>query len=69
MSDQLPFLCENCGERFGWGDNSSAPIFLGVVNSLPFNDQPTPCCGTKISGYINRDLEIILVAPTAKGTE
>lgn len=60
--EELPFLCGNCGERFGWGDNSSAPIFLGVVRSLPFNNEPTPCCGNRISGFINRDLEMTLTA-------
>lgn len=57
--EKLPFKCPNCGKSFGWGDGS-APIFLGVVNSIPFNDEPTPCCGHKISGVITRELEMIL---------
>lgn len=58
--NKLPFTCPNCGKDFGWGDGS-APIFLGIVNSIPFTDEPTPCCGYKISGTINRDLEMELV--------
>lgn len=56
---KLPFTCPNCGKDFGWGDGS-APIFLGVVTSMPFNNEPTPCCGYKISGTINRELEMVL---------
>lgn len=52
---ELPFTCPNCNKPFGWGDGS-APIFLGVVNNISFNDEPTPCCGYKISGTITRDL-------------
>lgn len=62
MAGKLPFTCPKCGKPFGWGDGS-APIFLGIVNSIPFNNEPTPCCGYKISGTINRDLEMMLKQP------
>lgn len=61
--DKLPFVCPNCGKDFGWGDNSSAPIFLGIVNDLPFNDEPTPCCGHRISGHLvskGEEIEMVL---------
>lgn len=58
--EKLPFVCPNCGKYFGWGDGSATPILLGIVNTVPFNNKPTPCCGHKISGVITRDLEMIL---------
>ena len=47
----LPHECPACGERFGWGEDA---VLLSVVHSAPF-DEPMPCCGTKLSGYVSRD--------------
>jgi hypothetical protein len=66
-TEELPFVCPKCHRRFGWGDGS-APIFLGVVHTLPFDNQPTPCCGHRISGYITRDLEMVLTAAPSQDT-
>ena len=51
--DDLPFLCDACGERFGFGD-SQRQNMLAVVSSMPFSDEPTPCCGVLISGTLVR---------------
>lgn len=56
---ELPFTCPNCNKRFGFG-GSGSEVLLGVVNSLPFTNAPTPCCGTKITGHITRDLKLVL---------
>ena len=71
--EELPFVCPHCSERFGWGDSSSAPIFLGIVTSLLFTDEITPCCKGKISGTLVRvreEIEMNLMESTLrKGTE
>lgn len=52
MTADLPFECPHCGERFGFGGGAG---LIGVVTSLPFGDQMTPCCGGLITGYLLRD--------------
>ena len=53
MTDtDLPFICPSCDTPFGFGD---APVLLNVVNSLPFADEPTPCCGALLTGRLTRD--------------
>ncbi|NKZ94857.1 hypothetical protein GTA26_05400 [Rhodococcus hoagii] len=53
MTDtDLPFICPSCDTPFGFGD---APVLLNVVNSLPFADEPTPCCGALLTGRLTRE--------------
>ena len=50
MSD-LPFTCPACGEQFGFGPSGA---LTRVVTDLPFTDEPTPCCGYRITGSLVR---------------
>lgn len=52
MSADLPFECPSCGARFGFGSDA---VLLGIVSSLPFERQMTPCCGALITGTLDRD--------------
>jgi hypothetical protein len=47
----LPFTCPACGSFFGFG---LAAELLAVVSSLPVVDEPTPCCGARIDGVLER---------------
>lgn len=44
--DALPFLCDNCGTRYGYGGMER---LLSVVKSVQF-DEALPCCGKPIKG-------------------
>ena len=48
----LPFVCPSCGERFGLGEDA---VLLSVVFSVPINGEPTPCCGARIWGSMERN--------------
>lgn len=54
--ETLPFTCPNCGEPFGFGE-AGADTLLSMVRSVPFSNEPTPCCGYKISGNLLRNLD------------
>lgn len=44
--EELPFLCNFCGTRYGFG---GAERLLAVVSEMPF-EEPLPCCGVKVRG-------------------
>ena len=48
--DDLPFLCDTCGERFGFGDSAG---LLSVVREVRVK-APTPCCGTVLDATVTR---------------
>lgn len=56
---ELPHVCPYCGERFGWGEDVA---LLAVVSSCPF-DEPSPCCGERVSGVVHRDGSVDFVNP------
>ncbi len=52
QTEELPFECFHCGQRFGYSD--SAVAFLSVVSSVDFKE---PCiyCGELLQGTMYRD--------------
>lgn len=45
----LPFVCPNCGERFGYGPKV---VLLTIVGSSPV-DENMPCCGVRVKGQVS----------------
>lgn len=53
MSEDLPFVCEDCGGRFGFGEDGIA--FLSFMRNVPFTNALKPCCGETITGTIIKE--------------
>lgn len=50
-TDDLPYTCQKCGERFGHGGKQ---MLLSIVDSMPF-DENLSCCGAHVSGSASLD--------------
>ena len=51
MAEPLPFICDECGERFGFGPDIA---LLAVFTEVPFSEK-SPCCGNLLVGTMRRE--------------
>lgn len=54
----LPFVCPSCGTRFGLGPDA---VLLSVVSNVPISGEPTPCCGARIWGSMEREALVLTI--------